>query len=553
MARRHEQFGRTSATALLEEAVHLLRLAPATALAAYYLGSLPFVLGVLYFWADMSRSASAEQRLVGASMGLAALFLWMKCWHGVFMGRLLAQLSGEPPPRWTVGRALRLVLIQAVIQPWGLFLLVLSAVAVVPLPWAYAFCQNACLLADGRAESTVGRTLSSAWHQATFGGKQNWAALLVMTLFALLVVTNIAQAILLPSWALKTLLGVDTVFSRGGFRVLNTTFLAITFGLAYLFLDPILKAFYTLRCFHGRSRRTGEDLRAELKHLLSAPKAAGVVLLAAAVLLAWPETARAGGAGGGGPSARRAGERGGAIPPDELDRSLRRVLGRRKYEWRMPREESKVKGFLDSIVQKLREWWAKLTKRPPREEPPERLERAAPPLRERHGGSAWLAVLQPIIYVLLGVGVVVLVVLLVQAYRKRGQSEKKTAAKSAAATPDVGDEDVTADELPESGWLDMARQLLEAGDRRLALRALYLASLARLAERGLILIARYKSNGDYRGELTRRAHAVPSLVSAFARNVRYFEDSWYGEHHVTDEIVHAFVANQKRIRGDDDG
>ena len=55
---------------LLEEAVHLVRLAPAGSLSAYYVGSLPFVLALLYFWADMSRSAFAGERLAAGAMGL---------------------------------------------------------------------------------------------------------------------------------------------------------------------------------------------------------------------------------------------------------------------------------------------------------------------------------------------------------------------------------------------------------------------------------------------------------------------------------------------------
>lgn len=163
-------------------------------------------------------------------------------------------------------------------------------------------------------------------------------------------------------------------------------------------------------------------------------------------------------------------------------------------------------------------------------------------------GGGWVNVMQPIIYVLLGVGVVVLGVLLWQAYRQRRRGAAKEADESAAATPDLADEDVTADDLPEKDWLDLAREMLAKGDRRLALRAMYLASLALLAERDMIAIARFKSNGDYRAELQRRAHAVPDLVGAFAGNVDYFEDAWYGMHEVTDGIVRGFVANQKRIR-----
>src|SRR5438094_561854 len=69
---------------LIEQAFHLLRLAPASILAGYYLGTAPFVLCALFFWSDMSRSAFAEQRLAGGALGLALLFFWMKTWQAIF-------------------------------------------------------------------------------------------------------------------------------------------------------------------------------------------------------------------------------------------------------------------------------------------------------------------------------------------------------------------------------------------------------------------------------------------------------------------------------------
>src|ERR1019366_3929068 len=65
-----------AALELLEQAVHRLRDAPAATLATYYVGALPFVLGLLFFWADMSRSAFADQHVAGAALGVAGLFLW---------------------------------------------------------------------------------------------------------------------------------------------------------------------------------------------------------------------------------------------------------------------------------------------------------------------------------------------------------------------------------------------------------------------------------------------------------------------------------------------
>jgi len=46
--------------------------------------------------------------------------------------------------------------------------------------------------------------------------------------------------------------------------------------------------------------------------------------------------------------------------------------------------------------------------------------------------------------------------------------------------PDLADENIRADQLPEDGWTKLARELLERGEFRLAMRAFYLASLAHL-------------------------------------------------------------------------
>ncbi len=61
-----------SALELAEEAFHLLRQAPARVLAFYAIGAVPFVLGFLYFWADLSRSAYAADHAVAAALGVSA-------------------------------------------------------------------------------------------------------------------------------------------------------------------------------------------------------------------------------------------------------------------------------------------------------------------------------------------------------------------------------------------------------------------------------------------------------------------------------------------------
>jgi len=116
------------------------------------------------------------------------------------------------------------------------------------------------------------------------------------------------------------------------------------------------------------------------------------------------------------------------------------------------------------------------------------------------------------------------------------------------AVPDLRSENVVADQLPEEGWLRLARELMDAGELRLALRASYLAALAHLGAREFITVARYKSNRDYRGELRRRARARDELITAFDASVRDFERAWYGWHEVTAETLGGFNQYLQTIR-----
>jgi hypothetical protein len=141
-----------------------------------------------------------------------------------------------------------------------------------------------------------------------------------------------------------------------------------------------------------------------------------------------------------------------------------------------------------------------------------------------------------------------LAVMLYRLWRDRRRKPGAMASEAIQPLPDVTDENVGADQLPEDGWTALARELLERGELRLAMRAFYLASLAHLAERNLISIARFKSNRDYERELCRRGHAFPDLPSVFGENISAFERIWYGTHEVSHELVGRFAANVEKIR-----
>ena len=95
-------------------------------------------------------------------------------------------------------------------------------------------------------------------------------------------------------------------------------------------------------------------------------------------------------------------------------------------------------------------------------------------------------------------------------------------ARAVTVMPDLNSEDVVASQLPEDEWLRLAREMMERGELRLAIRALYLATLAHLGLRELISIARHKSNRDYQRELLRRARAREDLQEAFGESVSIF-------------------------------
>ncbi len=283
--------GRRSGLELLEEAMHLLRASPMQAIACYYIGSLPFVLALLYFLADMSKSAQAASHLPGASLGLCILFLWMKCWHGAFTSQLMARVSGQEPPGPTAGSIARLVLAQGTVAPVGLMVAGIALfpliglyvrdpsvgflIAAVPLAglllfvfsWPYAYFQSATVILGNPGPGRRGglSLFGAPARAASYWPGQNIQAMLLLALLGLLIWFNVVQAMLLPPMLAKQFLDVETVFSRGGFDPSNTTFLAISLSLTYLLVDPIVKAFYTLRCFYGQSFHNGQDLLAELR------------------------------------------------------------------------------------------------------------------------------------------------------------------------------------------------------------------------------------------------------------------------------------------------
>ncbi len=535
---------------IIEEASLLLRVAPVGNILRYYLGTAPFVLGFLLFWVDMSSRGTAGPHLAHASLGIAVLYIWMKCWQAVFVSRLRSFLEEAPPAGWNRARLFRLVGIQSALTPCMAILLPLALLVALPFGWCYAFFQNISIFGDGCGKLKT--STRSAWRQSLLWPAQNHKIILIYLVLTVVAFFNIcAAAYLVPTVLLKGLLGIETVFSRNSAFFLNTTFLLAMACVTYLCVNPLIKAAYVLRCFYGESLSSGRDILADWGRL---HRFAGRTVLVFAITVATlffshNETA---GAGISTPPAVQ------TVPPERLDRAISDVIGGTEYSWRLPRERveepkssgfpgqvletvgswlKKLWGWLVDAVEWLSEWLGKLMGEQ---------SNAAPAKRSGMSGSVklWLTLLLAV--------AAVTVALLLRKVLKAGKPCAKAVGGEAPGRSevDLSDEQISADQLPESRWLTLAKNLLKDGEYRLALRAFHFAALVHLSDRSLLTVSRFKSNRDYERELRRRAHAFPGLIDAFSENITILEKVWYGMHSAGQGTIRKFLDNQEQITAD---
>jgi hypothetical protein len=546
-----------SALDLIEESAELLRQLPGRVWLIYFVGTVPWALGLLFFWVDMTTGGWGEHHAEPGAIALALLFLWMKVWHSVFSSRLQDLFAGRPASAWSLSRVLRTSLIQGMIQPPRLFILPVAFVVALPFPWLLAFFENMTAVGNGES-APVRPVLRRAIDLSAMWPLQNHLALGLGLLVAIIVWLNSAIAIIGLPYLVRMLFGIESTFTRGGVSMfVNTTFLATSCLLAYLIIDPLIKAFYGLRCFYGEARTDGRDLMAELNLVRLGKSVASVVLILVGLSLplsTLPLQAQS--ASNSVPQSVRISS-GSAANPASLDEALSKTLESRKYRWRMPKPVSSdesgsrnswLRGFFQALgevigniidsIGKAISWLRRLLGGQPTGATDE-TNSGPPPLRE---------ILSVFAYILLGISAVILFVLVWRMRHRFRSHSEVVRAEVLPLKPDLNSEDVMASQLPVDGWLQMYQELMEKGDLRLAMRALYLASLAQLAQREVLTLARFKTNRDYLRELNWRARAFPQLQTAFGENVAAFDRVWYGLYEVTEEGVQHFRSNVERMR-----
>jgi hypothetical protein len=551
MARNHKPAEEKGAIDLVEEAFHLLRQAPATAWAACLAGTLPFALGLLFFWSEMSQSGYAWRHEPAAVLGMTLLFFWLKGWQTVFARKLLEQFIHREGVPWTGRRVLRMVVQQSTCQAFALFALPVAAVILVPMGWVFAYYQSYTVLGDGS-----GANLAEASKQARVCARlwprQNHLLLGILSVLGFFIFLNWISAFVVVPQLMKSFMGIESMFTRSSGAYLNTTFLMAMVVLTWLCLDPFIKAIYVLRCFYGSARASGEDLRVELRH--TRPPVLATLLAALLLLEACGTVLQA-----ATPEPRPS-----AAPPAQLDRAISEVLEQRKYTWRIPKEQmpkpppetdtnfivkwcnrigDTISGWFRGLGNSLDgfgKWLDKLFGNRNLPKPPK-------PTGDNLQVD-WFSPLRVLLVILLVALAGVLGFFIWKMWKRRRPPMPDPIPETVPAAPDLTNEYVAANALPEDEWLVMARDLVNQGELRLALRAYYLANLAHLAQRQLLSIARFKSNRDYERELARRAHALPRLPGLFHENVLMFERVWYGLHETTAEMLAEYAARVEQLR-----
>jgi hypothetical protein len=516
---------------LLEDAAHLLRRASLDTLLCHWIGSVPFALMLLVFWNSLTHPPMADLACAAESLGMALLLIWMNCWRGVFAGRLHRQLSGAADRPWNLRRVWRLLANQAFLAATKPIMLPVSLVAAFPFARTVAFYRNASVLAD-REDLDPLAMIAKARRLARSDQLQCWLLQLLLLLLSLIVLLNVAITFILLPQLVRMLTGYESSFTRSGPSFFeNRLFLLFVLGVTWLVFDPFVQAVYCLRCFQAESVETGEDLRAGLRRIRLAVAATAVVLM-----LAVP------------PVVARAAD---SVGPRELEQAVRQTMQSPEYNWRIPppaNAASKTPWIVQATdraiaaVESAMKWAGKTI---------DRLLRwifgglnlSPMPL----GGRAPAAALHWSVWVLIGLAVALTSWVLWRALVSR-RKKPGVAAHTPIVPIRLDDEGLTADRLPEAGWLEMAERCLTDGNLRLALRAFYLANLAWLGRQEFLTIDPGRTNREFEIELRRKARQSPLARELFAANVRAFERAWYGLHDVLAEDTREFRQRGEQIK-----
>lgn len=493
---------RASGIAMLEEATGLLRVLPARSWTVWLAGTLPFTWLLIDYLLVAGRSEVSDEQLAGNSILLGLLYVWKQVAQSWFSRDCLQILRGDALATPSATALLRTTLVQAAWQPFRFLGLFVAGLAVAPFPWAVAFFRNIGLAALDRERGFV----REAWQVSRSDTRAHVLALLLLFLCGLLLFLNLVVLWFLAPMLLKAFFGMQTEAGRLALRLLNVTTVLSTAIVTTAILEPAANAIAAIRVFWVRSHQGGDDLRGALRRL-AAGVALGTLLLSG---VAAPLAAQ---------------ER--PLDGQRLQREIQDVLRDPEFAWKSPGAHSRsavdtswLRDFFAAVERWVRwifDWYRKL-------------------FPDQEGGNGagegrWGINPEALQNAMLAVAAITVVVCLILLFRYRRRKKSEVAPAASLATPitvNLADESISAAQLAEAEWLQMAEDLAATGDYRRAVRALHLAGLRYLGESGWVTLQPAKTGREYGRELARRVRDVPVVIEGFGRGLRQYEGIWYG-------------------------
>jgi len=565
--RRNRRRRERSSLQILEEAFHLLRTTPIGNLWIFYVGAVPFAAAFLYFVADMSRSTFAARDALPAALMMVGLYFWLT----YFQAKFCAALWNTINPGQAMGKhgwqKFRYTAALWCLQAFAAPAFILGLFFLIPIAWIVAALQNIKVLAF--TQDYDRQPLGKLFHQSLRCSHDEWAQnhgiLIIVSFIGLFMWVNIlSTCIIVPLFA-KSFLGVDSMFTENPEAVIqNSTFLFATLLINWLVLSPVLKAVYVIRCFYAESRTSGADLLSRLESCRKTRKKeqhrertrksnrAAAIAIGLGLLFCGQQSNTIFAAGTRAKSAEPA--RSVSPPPsaEQLEKAISEIMEQKKYQWKIPRHSlqngPEDQSWLSRKVQELSDsieaWGTIIMKKID-----DFFKRKTSPPKSGKGLEFDFRGLNSSLSIILMLVVAGLVTWLafVMVKRYKGRKVEDQEESGFSGIIDLESEDIVASQLPEDEWMRLAQEQISKGQTRLAIRALFLAGLARLGERGLLKIARFKSNRAYRTELELRVRHRTRLREAFEENTSLFERVWYGLHEIGDDAVKHFMENYEKI------
>ncbi len=538
----------SGALRLIEDSVDLLRDLPSAAWLVYLGGVVPFFALFLFEATDIYESPFAADRLLWVCLLLSIGYVWMHVCQAAFARHLDVLVSArvaEPSP-W-----LRVLSVKAIVASTKVLAWPVAAILVIPHSLVTMFYQHTLCL-SGPAAGDLRTVIREAKRDAGYRQPEAVWFLVVILILRALVWINFMALFLAMLLLFHSFTGLENTLTRQPAVLFNPTFMAALCVLAYLALDPVMKAACVLRAFQRRSEKSGLDLQLRLYKL---QRMTAVPLITLVFFLAAPPIARP--AVPQTPVSPPAASQIQSIDNQRVEQAIREVFRDPSLPWSLPvivkrkPPSNAFLAFTESAGTKIGEWWDEFSKA--WEDLVARVRKLfSGDERDGDAGRRGVKTNSRDVWMLISVfGALLAAAVLFALLRSRrfAPTIAVEAFPAEAPVPDLSREDIQADEQPDDEWMRLASEYRRDGNLRFAIRALYLACLSSLASAKLISIARGKSNLDYSREFQRRARRLPAeLPDRLRVNVSLFERSWYGAHAVTEEMLDQFEQNLTALK-----